>query len=73
MKPMTKVAITGWCSPDGGEGWHNNHHADPRARHGHRKWEFDGIFLLICALEKVGLAWKVVHPGQRPSQARADK
>jgi fatty-acid desaturase len=58
----------------GGEGWHNNHHADPRsARHGHHKWEFDGIFLVICALEKIGLASKVVRPGQRRSQARADE
>jgi stearoyl-CoA desaturase (delta-9 desaturase) len=25
-----------------GEGWHNNHHADPTsARHGHKWWEFD--------------------------------
>ena len=25
-----------------GEGWHNNHHADPRsARHGHRWWKMD--------------------------------
>jgi stearoyl-CoA desaturase (delta-9 desaturase) len=25
-----------------GEGWHNNHHADPTsARHGHQWWEFD--------------------------------
>jgi fatty-acid desaturase len=56
----------------GGEGWHNNHHADPRsARHGHRRWEFDGIFLIICALEKLGLAWKVVRPNQRPSLLRA--
>jgi fatty-acid desaturase len=22
-----------------GEGWHNNHHADQRAAHGHRWWE----------------------------------
>jgi fatty-acid desaturase len=55
----------------GGEGWHNNHHANPRsARHGHSRWEFDGIFLVICALEKLGLAWKVVRPGQRQNLAR---
>ena len=31
-----------------GEGWHNNHHADPRsARHGHRWWEIDNTWLTI--------------------------
>ena len=31
-----------------GEGWHNNHHADPRsARHGQRWWELDIAWLLI--------------------------
>jgi len=45
-----------------GEGWHNNHHAFPaRAAHGHRWWEFDSTFLVIRAMEKVGLAWKVVR------------
>ena len=29
-----------------GEGWHNNHHADPRtAAHGHRWWELDVTYL----------------------------
>lgn len=45
-----------------GEGWHNNHHAFQRmAKHGHRWWEFDVTYWAICALEKVGLAWNVVH------------
>ena len=45
-----------------GEGWHNNHHAFPgRARHGHRWWEFDFTYRMICALEWLGLAWKVNH------------
>ncbi len=31
-----------------GEGWHNNHHADPRsARHGHKWWEFDVTYLSL--------------------------
>ena len=46
-----------------GEGWHNNHHAFPgRARHGHRWWEIDITYATICAMEKLGLAWKVVRP-----------
>jgi fatty-acid desaturase len=49
-----------------GEGWHNNHHADPRsARHGHRKWELDLIFGFIRVLEKIGLATDVVRPSRR--------
>lgn len=49
-----------------GEGWHNNHHADPRsARHGHRSWEFDVTWLTIVLLERVGLAKDVVRPAQR--------
>ncbi len=46
-----------------GEGWHNNHHAEPRAAaHGHRWWEFDLTWITIWALEKVGLAKNVVRP-----------
>ena len=46
-----------------GEGWHNNHHADPRsARHGHKWWEFDTTFLTIRLFEKLGLATDVVGP-----------
>jgi fatty-acid desaturase len=46
-----------------GEGWHNNHHAQPRsAGHGMRWWELDVSYLTILALERVGLAWDVVRP-----------
>lgn len=46
-----------------GEGWHNNHHAQPRsAMHGHRWWEFDMSWWVIATLEKVGLAKDVVRP-----------
>lgn len=45
-----------------GEGWHNNHHAYQRmARQGHKWWEIDTTYWFICLLEKVGLAWNVVH------------
>jgi fatty-acid desaturase len=44
-----------------GEGWHNNHHAQPRAAaHGHKWWEFDVTYLSIRALQLVGLARSVV-------------
>ncbi len=43
-----------------GEGWHNNHHANPRsAKHGLTWYEFDVNWLQIRALEKIGLAKKV--------------
>jgi stearoyl-CoA desaturase (delta-9 desaturase) len=49
-----------------GEGWHNNHHADPRsARHGHRWFEFDMSWFLIRLFEKIGLASQVVGPRLR--------
>jgi stearoyl-CoA desaturase (delta-9 desaturase) len=44
-----------------GEGWHNNHHAQPRcAAHGHRWFEFDVTWITIWLLRAVGLAWDVV-------------
>ena len=43
-----------------GEGWHNNHHASPRAcSQGHRWWEIDLTFTFVRALQLVGLAWDV--------------
>jgi stearoyl-CoA desaturase (delta-9 desaturase) len=46
-----------------GEGWHNNHHADPRsASHGHRWWEWDATYWVIRILKFGGLAWNVVLP-----------
>lgn len=44
-----------------GEGWHNNHHAQPRsAAHGHKWWELDVTWITIWVLNKVGLAWDIV-------------
>jgi len=46
-----------------GEGWHNNHHADPRsARHGHLWWEVDLTWLMIRLLAALGLARDVATP-----------
>jgi stearoyl-CoA desaturase (delta-9 desaturase) len=48
-----------------GEGWHNNHHADPRsAAHGHRWWEFDMSWWVIRLLATLGLAKNVIRPGR---------
>jgi stearoyl-CoA desaturase (delta-9 desaturase) len=44
----------------GGEGWHNNHHANPvSARHGLRWYEIDPNFYGIWLLSLVGLARKI--------------
>ncbi|MEL6329393.1 MAG: fatty acid desaturase [Planctomycetota bacterium] len=46
-----------------GEGWHNNHHADPRsASNQHRWWEIDITYYQIKLLERLGLATDVVRP-----------
>lgn len=53
-----------------GEGWHNNHHANPSAaKSGHRWWEFDLTYGIIKLMQVTGLAWKI-HPvvsGQSPA------
>jgi fatty-acid desaturase len=50
-----------------GEGWHNNHHADPRsARHGHRWFELDIVYLTIRVMAALGLARSVVMPKRAP-------
>jgi fatty-acid desaturase len=54
-----------------GEGWHNNHHADPHsARHGHTWWEIDVAWLTIRCLMAIGLATQVKMPA---SQALLDR
>jgi stearoyl-CoA desaturase (delta-9 desaturase) len=46
-----------------GEGWHNNHHADPRCvRHGLAWYELDINWLSIRALQRAGLAKKLHLP-----------
>ncbi len=53
-----------------GEGWHNNHHAAPRAAaHGHKWWELDLTYLTLKALQKLGLVWDIVEP-KVPAQRR---
>ena len=47
----------------GGEGWHNNHHADPNsAKHGHLPGEFDIAWQAIRVLMWLGLARDVTLP-----------
>jgi stearoyl-CoA desaturase (delta-9 desaturase) len=49
-----------------GEGWHNTHHAFPTsARHGLAWWQLDVSWLIIRAMQVVGLAWNVRLPSER--------
>jgi stearoyl-CoA desaturase (delta-9 desaturase) len=44
----------------GGEGWHNNHHYFcSSARLGFHWWQYDPVWWVIVALERVGLVWDV--------------
>ena len=44
-----------------GEGWHNNHHYNPRvAKAGQRWWEIDATWGAIKVLKTLGLAKKIV-------------
>jgi len=46
-----------------GEGWHNNHHADPNSASNQRHWwEIDLTYLLLRLLVLLGLAWDVQLP-----------
>jgi fatty-acid desaturase len=57
-----------------GEGWHNNHHADPAAADNRRRWwEIDLIYGAIWVLERVGLAWNVVRPKHQRRVKHAPK
>jgi len=53
-----------------GEGWHNNHHAEPSSACNQRHWwEIDLTYLLLRLLVLLGLAWDVQLP-QRPVPTR---
>jgi stearoyl-CoA desaturase (delta-9 desaturase) len=57
-----------------GDGWHNNHHADPRsAAHGHRWWELDVTYLTIRIWQALGLVWDIVPPKQASLERRSSQ
>jgi stearoyl-CoA desaturase (delta-9 desaturase) len=46
-----------------GEGWHNNHHAQPAAAyHGHRWWEIDATGWVISVCKVLRIATNVKNP-----------
>lgn len=49
-----------------GEGWHNNHHADPNTvRQGFRWWEIDMTYYILWTMRCFGLAWGFKQPHER--------
>jgi fatty-acid desaturase len=51
-----------------GEGWHNNHHGDPNSATNQRHWwEIDVTYLLLCGFSRLGLAWSIQLPAQKPA------
>lgn len=53
-----------------GEGWHNNHHAQPNVAPAGRKWwEVDVTWWAIRTLQAVGLAKKVIMPPQQQPES----
>ena len=55
-----------------GEGWHNNHHADPRsAQHGHKWWEVDITYISLKVFEKIGLVKNIVGPNDSALDRKA--
>jgi stearoyl-CoA desaturase (delta-9 desaturase) len=53
-----------------GEGWHNNHHAFPSARHGLRWWQIDLSYYIIRVLVLFCMAWKVRFPAAEELRSR---
>ena len=61
------VRIAGLISM--GESWHNNHHAYPgSARLGLEPGQIDLGWVLLCGLERLGLAWNIVTPSDLPAR-----
>jgi stearoyl-CoA desaturase (delta-9 desaturase) len=55
-----------------GEGWHNNHHADPSsASNQHRWWELDLTYGFLRLLVVFGLAWNVITPSRQRARSSA--
>lgn len=54
-----------------GEGWHNNHHAFPKAAYHGMKWyQFDFNAIVIRTMKALGLARNVWMPSKEAMEAR---
>ena len=57
-----------------GDGWHNNHHANPAScKMGATKWELDPSFRLLKLMEKCGLASSINEYIPAPTVVRSTK
>jgi fatty-acid desaturase len=57
-----------------GEGWHNNHHAQPRsAAHGHRWGELDVTWITIWLMKQARLAWDIVPINKKMAERQVLK
>jgi stearoyl-CoA desaturase (delta-9 desaturase) len=64
-------AVLAWINL--GEGWHNNHHANPTCcHHGFYRWyQVDITYALIWLLARLGLVWDIrTRVGTRPGTDR---
>ena len=58
---------------NGGEGWHNNHHAfSLSARHGLLWWELDWVWLGLRLLAELGFVWDVIEASEEVRLAKRD-
>jgi stearoyl-CoA desaturase (Delta-9 desaturase) len=57
-----------------GEGWHNNHHANPSlSHHGCYRWyEIDIVYAVLLVLERLGLVWDLKRRRKTPRQNPVD-
>ena len=56
-----------------GEGWHNNHHADPRSSaHGQRWWEIDVTYMTLCLLKRCGVVYEMIPPRAKSARVIAE-
>ena len=52
-----------------GESWHNNHHAYPNsAKLGLAPGQWDPGWWVLRALQKIGVVWNIVTPGELPNR-----
>jgi len=56
-----------------GEGWHNNHHANPTSiRHGLAWYELDHSWILVNILKRLGLVWDLKVASVNPHLAERE-
>jgi len=72
FQPQCQASNCWWAALfNGGEGWHNNHHAFMGScRHGFMWWEFDWVYMLLRMLGAVGIVWDMKVPTEEVKASR---